>query len=438
MAKIIKNIFFTFLMFFLISQRVYAEQQLSLVRDAEIEDFLYEISKPIFKSAKLNPNNIKFYIVSDSSINAFVMSGQNIFINTGTLTSFDTPDAILGIIAHETGHISAGHLARYNSETSSIQDVSIGSILLGVGALLAGAPEIGQAVIFGGLQIGQQSVLQYTRVQEEEADTLAIQYLNNDNLSASALLKSLDKFYIDELQYENEMEYYSTHPLSRNRKQFIESKLKNDKFSNDKFNSKYGREFNFIKAKILAYQKRQGQKIDIDFKSDYGKYAEAIISMNENNTKLALKDIDYLISKYLNNPYFYELKGDIFLKENNVEAALRGYNIADKILRNNTLMKKMIAFIIIKYEQNDMYQEAIDNLNFVIQADTQDNGSLKLLAEAYFKNNEKAMSYLTLAKYYITVKDDKKVEKYIEMAKKETNNPNILQQIDDLKDVKTK
>lgn len=425
-------------MFFLISQRVYAEQQLSLVRDAEIEDFLYEISKPIFKSAKLNPNNIKFYIVSDSSINAFVMSGQNIFINTGTLTSFDTPDAILGIIAHETGHISAGHLARYNSETSSIQDVSIGSILLGVGALLAGAPEIGQAVIFGGLQIGQQSVLQYTRVQEEEADTLAIQYLNNDNLSASALLKSLDKFYIDELQYENEMEYYSTHPLSRNRKQFIESKLKNDKFSNDKFNSKYGREFNFIKAKILAYQKRQGQKIDIDFKSDYGKYAEAIISMNENNTKLALKDIDYLISKYLNNPYFYELKGDIFLKENNVEAALRGYNIADKILRNNTLMKKMIAFIIIKYEQNDMYQEAIDNLNFVIQADTQDNGSLKLLAEAYFKNNEKAMSYLTLAKYYITVKDDKKVEKYIEMAKKETNNPNILQQIDDLKDVKTK
>jgi len=428
----IRKIFGIFLfVFFLITKNTFANQQISLIRDAEIEDFLYEISKPVFKSANLN--DIKFYIVSDNSINAFVSGGQNIFINTGTLTSFDTPDAVLGIIAHETGHISAGHLARYNSETSSIQSVSIGSILLGVGALIAGAPEVGQAIIFGGMQVGQQSVLQYTRVQEEEADTLAIQYLNKNNLSASALLKSMDKFYMDELQYEDKMEYYSTHPLSRNRKQFIEDKMKNDKFSNDKFNSKYGREFNFIKAKILAYQKRQGDEINIDFNSDYGKYASAIINMNENKTKLALKDIDYLISKYTNNPYFYELKGDIFLKENNVEAALRGYDIADKILRNNTLIKKMIAFIIVKYEQKEMYQEAIDKLNFVVQSDVSDNGALKLLAEAYFKNNEKAMSYLTLAKYYIFLKDDKKAEKYLDMAKKETNNSNILRQIDDFK-----
>lgn len=426
------------IIFFLSLQNATASQQISLIRDAEIEDFLYEISKPIFKSANLGLNNVKFYIVNDSSINAFVSGGQNIFINTGTLTNFDTPDAILGIIAHETGHIAGGHLARYNSETSSIQTISIGSILLGVGALLAGAPEAGQAIIFGGMQVGQQSVLQYTRVQEEEADTLAIKYLNEDNLSASALLKSMDKFYMDELQYEDKMEYYSTHPLSRNRKQFIESRMKNDKFSNDKFNSKYGREFNFIKAKILAYQKKHNDKINIDFSSDYGKYASAIINMNENKTKLALKDVNYLISKYTNNPYFYELKGDIFLSENNVDGALRGYDVADKILRSNTLIKKMIAFIIVKYEQKDMYKEAIDKLNFVVQIDVSDNGALKLLAEAYFKNNEKAMSYLSLAKYYMFLKDDKKVEKYLEMAKKQTNNSNVLRQIDDLKISKKK
>ncbi|HSQ97860.1 MAG TPA: M48 family metalloprotease [Rickettsiales bacterium] len=434
MFKIMKYIFKTFLILFLILQKVCAEQQLSLIRDAEIEDFLYEISRPIFKSAKLNPNDIRFYIVNDNSINAFVMGGQNIFINTGTLINFDKPDGILGIIAHETGHIFAGHLARYNSETSSIQNISIGSILLGVGALLAGAPEVGQAVIFGGLQVGQQSILQYTRVQEEEADSLAIKFLHDNQLSASALLESMDKFYMEELQYEDQAEYYSTHPLSRNRRQFINDKMKNEKFSNNNFNSKYNREFNFIKAKILAYQKKQGQKIDIDLNSDYGKYAEAIINMNENKTKLALKNIDYLISKYINDPYFYELKGDIFLKENNVEGALRGYNIADKTLRNNTLIKKMIAFIIIKYEQKDMYQKAIDNLNFIIQLDSQDNVSFKLLAEAYFKNNEKAMSYLTLAKYYISLEYEKKVEKYLDMAKKETDDPNILRQIEDLKD----
>ena len=155
--------------------------------------------------------------------------------------------------------------------------------------------------------------------------------------------------------------------------------------------------------------------------------------MNNNNTKPALNDINYLIKKYQNNPYFYELKGDIYLKENNVNEALRNYNISDKLLKNNILIKKMIAFIIVKYHQQDLYQKAIDNLNYIIQVENDDNASLKLLAEAYFLNNEKAMSYLTLAKYYISINDDKKATKYLEMAKKETDNKSILEKINDIK-----
>ena len=361
------------------------------------------------------------------------MGGQNIFVNTGTLTNFDTPDAVLGILAHETGHISAGHLARNASELSSVQSIGLGSILLGIGAMIAGAPELGHAIIFGGIQVQQQSVLKYTRVQEESADSLAIKYLNDNNYSSSALLKSMNKFYMNE--YSDELEYYSTHPLSRNRKQFVENKLKNEKNINDNFNQKYQEKFNFIKAKILAYQsnKSKDYATSIKFDTDYGKYANAIINMNNSNTKLALNDINYLIKKYQNNPYFYELKGDIYLKENNVNEALKNYNISDKILKNNTLIKKMIAFIIVKYHQQNLYQKAIDNLNYVIQVENDDNASLKLLAEAYFLNNEKAMSYLTLAKYYITINDDKKATKYLEMAKKETDDKNILEKINDIK-----
>ena len=414
---------------------VFAGSKISLIRDAEIENFLYEISKPIFRSANLNPNDIKFYIVDDNSINAFVMGGQNIFVNTGTLTSFDTPDAVLGILAHETGHISAGHLARNASELSSVQTIGLGSILLGIGAMIAGAPELGQAIIFGAMQVQQQSVLKYTRVQEESADSLAIKYLNDNNYSSLALLKSMNKFYMNELQYSNELEYYSTHPLSRNRKQFVENKLKNEKNINDNFNQKYQEKFNFIKAKILAYQSNTSKDYatSIKFNTDYGKYANAIINMNNNKTKLALNDINYLIKKYQNNPYFYELKGDIYLKENNVNEALRNYNISDKLLKNNILIKKMIAFIIVKYHQQDLYQKAINNLNYVIQVENDDNASLKLLAEAYFLNNEKAMSYLTLAKYYISINDDKKATKYLEMAKKETDDKGILEKINDIK-----
>lgn len=425
-----KNIIKYFLLFLCFINNIFANEKISLIRDTEIENFLYEISLPIFKSANLNPNDIHFYIVNDNNINAFVMGGQNIFVNTGTIIDFDTPDALLGIIAHETGHISGGHLARFNEQIGSMQNISIGSILLGIGALIAGVPELGQAIIYAGLQTQQQTILSYTRGQEEMADELATKYLNENNLSASALLYSMNKFYIDELSYSNNMEYYSTHPLSRNRKQFIENKIKNEHYLNDNFNKKYQDKFNFVKYKILAYN----NQIEIkNSSSDYQKYANSIIYMKNNDIKKALSEINDLIRKYKNNPYFYELKGDIFLKNNNIKEALINYNIADNIIQNNTLIKKMIAFIIIKYDQQDLYQTAINNLNYISQKDTNDNSIFRLLAEVYYKNNETAMSYLNLSKYYVNLKKYDKANDYLKLALKNTSDKKIINQIDDLR-----
>ena len=425
-----KNIIKYFLLFLCFINNIFANEKISLIRDTEIENFLYEISLPIFKSANLNPNDIHFYIINDNNINAFVMGGQNIFVNTGTIINFDTPDALLGIIAHETGHISGGHLARFNEQLGSMQNISIGSILLGIGALIAGVPELGQAIIYAGLQTQQQTILSYTREQEEMADELATKYLNENNLSASALLYSMNKFYIDELSYSNNMEYYSTHPLSRNRKQFIENKIKNEHYLNDNFNKKYQDKFNFIKYKILAYN----NQIEIkNGNSDYQKYANSIIYMKNNNIKKALSEINDLIKKYKNNPYFYELKGDIFLKNNNIKEALINYNIADNIIQNNTLIKKMIAFIIIKYDQQDLYQTAINNLNYISQKDTNDNSIFRLLAEVYYKNNETAMLYLNLSKYYVNLKKYDKANDYLKLALKNTSDKKIINQIDDLR-----
>ena len=425
-----KNIIKYFLLFLCFINNIFANEKISLIRDTEIENFLYEISLPIFKSANLNPNDIHFYIINDNNINAFVMGGQNIFVNTGTIINFDTPDALLGIIAHETGHISGGHLARFNEQLGSMQNISIGSILLGIGALIAGVPELGQAIIYAGLQTQQQTILSYTRGQEEMADELATKYLNENNLSASALLYSMNKFYIDELSYSNNMEYYSTHPLSRNRKQFIKNKIKNEHYLNDNFNKKYQDKFNFIKYKILAYN----NQIEIkNGNSDYQKYANSIIYMKNNNIEKALSEINDLIKKYKNNPYFYELKGDIFLKNNNIKEALINYNIADNIIQNNTLIKKMIAFIIIKYDQQNLYQTAINNLNYISQKDTNDNSIFRLLAEVYYKNNETAMSYLNLSKYYVNLKKYDKANDYLKLALKNTSDKKIINQIDDLR-----
>ncbi len=109
LLKLYRLLLIIFLSFFF--GKLFAKQV--FIRDAEIEEFLRDVTIPIAKAADLNYNNIKIFIIKDSNINAFVSGGQNIFINTGLITKFKKPGAIIGVIAHEIGHIKAGHLARH-------------------------------------------------------------------------------------------------------------------------------------------------------------------------------------------------------------------------------------------------------------------------------------------------------------------------------------
>src|SRR3546814_6021221 len=89
----------------------YAES-ISLVRDAETEQMIRDYSTPIWRAAGLVPSAVHVHLVKDPSINAFVAGGQRMFINTGLITQSDAPMELIGVIAHETGHMAGGHLAR--------------------------------------------------------------------------------------------------------------------------------------------------------------------------------------------------------------------------------------------------------------------------------------------------------------------------------------
>ena len=435
--------FFYLLLIFIFNSSVFSKNYttISLIRDTEIEDFVKEITYPILKSAKLDFNSINFYIVNDNSINAFVTNGQNIFINIGTLTKFSSVDAVIAILAHETGHISAGHISRIFEKINSTQKLTISSILLGIGSLIVGLPELGQMLIFGSLQIQQQDILKYTRIQEQTADNLAVEYLHKNNLSASALLTSMEYFSLSELEYSNNVEYYLTHPLSRNRKEFIKNQIKKENsnlsMNNIAYNEKYKDRFNFIKAKIFAYNEKNSlsyskevDNIDKNNK-DYKLYYDSIISIKNGKYDIALNNINYLINKYKENQYFYELLGDIYFAKSDIKLALKYYMIADEKIKNNLLIKKMISYLIIKNKQISLYDRAKINLNYIISIDKKDLSSYKLLAELYYNNNQKSLSYLNLAKYYEIKDNFEKTKYFIDLAKKNTDNQNILNEITD-------
>ena len=229
-------IFSTLIFLLLVPQNLRAET--GLIRDAEAEKFLRELATPIFKAANLDVQNIRIYIVNDNSLNAFVSGGQNVFLNTGLIRKYATPDALIGVIAHETGHIAAGHLARSSEAMEKANNAMLLSYLLGIGAAVAGSPAAGQAIIMGGSNTAERLFMKYTRGQEEAADQHAIAYLDKMSYPASGLITLLEFFETEMIGYKGQIDEYTlSHPVSKKRIELIKERTKDRNFSDKEINS---------------------------------------------------------------------------------------------------------------------------------------------------------------------------------------------------------
>src|ERR1700716_4055016 len=110
-----------------------------VIRDTESEQLLREYTRPILRSAGLERQNIQVVIINESVFNAFVADGRRIFVNYGALMQSETPNQIIGVLAHETGHLAGGHLAKLREQLAQAQTQMIIAMLLGAGAMVAGA-----------------------------------------------------------------------------------------------------------------------------------------------------------------------------------------------------------------------------------------------------------------------------------------------------------
>src|SRR5213076_1044496 len=97
----------------------------SIIRDTEIEGDIRTMVTPIWKAAGLEPSSLHVYLVEDKQINSFVAGGQNEFINSGLIMRSETPNQLIGVLAHETGHIAGGHLARMQEELNNLSTMQI-------------------------------------------------------------------------------------------------------------------------------------------------------------------------------------------------------------------------------------------------------------------------------------------------------------------------
>lgn len=420
--KIREFILLTSLFLALSLQNSYAEA--SLIRDAESEKFLRNLADPIFIAANLNPANIKIYIINDDSINAFVSGGQNIFINTGLLRKYTTPDALIGVIAHETGHIAAGHLARSFEEMQKAQNSMLLTYLLGIGAAIGGSPEAGQAIILGGSSATEKLYMKYNRGQEEAADLHALQYLDKMFYPASGLVNLLEFFEREMIGYQGQIDEYAlSHPVSKKRINAIKASILDKKYSDKKINQKLQKTMDRVLAKLEAFMENPDEilKKYQNQNNELANYSKSIAYFKKGNSSDSLILLNEIINKNPKDGFLYELKGQILFESGQIGESILAYNQTLKLLNGIDGSQTKIAFasaiLSLKNDDDLLIKLAIKNLEEAKKYEEDNAFLFKQLASGYSKINDLGRSFLSLAEFNFLRGDKEKTIKYAKQAK---------------------
>jgi predicted Zn-dependent protease len=287
----------------------------SLIRDAEIEDTLRVYATPVLVAAGVRAEDVHIYIVDDNSINAFVAGGQNIFVHTGLIMAAENPNQIIGVLAHETGHIAGGHLARSREAINASLGTALISIGLGVLAIASGAPDAGVALISGSQAFAMGTFVRFTQVQESAADQAAVNYLDATGQSGEGLLDFFnEKLRPYEFQMRRAPPYMMTHPYSSDRVEALRERISQSASLHAEDTPDNVRRFQMMQAKLIGFIRNQGQTLARYPTSDTSapaRYARAIAYYRVNRLPEAQRELNSLLTDEPRNPYFQELMGQV-------------------------------------------------------------------------------------------------------------------------------
>ena len=327
---------------------------LPLVRDAEIESLMRIYTRSIFRAAGLKDGAVKVYLVNQTGINAFVAGGQRIFINTGLLAQAKVPNEVIGVFAHETGHIAGGHLARMGQQMDKLSSQAIIGMLIGAAAVVGGAAtgqsggaQAGMGVLFGSGGLAQRSLLAYARAQESAADQAAVKLLNGTGQSGRGMLELFQKLAsqtMGSLKMVNP--YVLTHPMPFERIRNLESAVKQSPYYGKTDAPDLVLRHKLMQAKLAGFLNAPQTVYRQYPKSDRGlpaRYARAIAAFRMGDLKNALPEINSLIESQPNYAYFWELKGQALLESGRGRDAIVPLQKASKLSNGNGLIDVMLA-----------------------------------------------------------------------------------------------
>jgi predicted Zn-dependent protease len=372
------------------------------IRDAEIENTIRAYATPLFQAAGLSPQDINIYLIEDRALNAFVTGGLYMFIHTGLLMNAKDPLEVIGVIAHETGHIVGGHIISRGIETENALIKVLATQLVGIGvAIAAGRPEAAAAASLGGQDLALKGLLSFSRAQEQAADQTAIRLLDATEQSPTGIVELLRSLQDQEvLLAASQDPYLRTHPLTQERVDFAERALRESPYADTPASAELVRMHQRMRAKLIGFLDpplRVFQTYPEQDNSVPARYARAIASYRVPDLDMALPLIDGLLAELPDDPYFHELKGQMLFENGRLAEALPSYESAVKLLPQAPQLRLALAHVQIELNDRALDRKALDHLETVLRHEPNSGFAWRLSATAYDRLGDDGMKYLALS-----------------------------------------
>ncbi len=384
-----------------------------IIRDAEIEQLLREYTQPILRAAGLAKQNVQVVIINSRSFNAFVADGRRIFINAGTIMEADNPNQVIGVLAHETGHIAGGHLSRLREELRAATTASIIALVLGAGAMVAASRSgsgssgnAGMAALSAPQAAIQNTLLAYVRSQEDAADRAGVRFLNATGQSAKGMSDTFKRL-ADQILYASRGidPYMQSHPLPIERVRALEGLARQSPHWDKKDPPALQARHDLARAKLYGFLDPRdgvGRRYPISDQSIAAKYARAIASYRFGNPQGAVGQIDALIQAQPQNPYFHELKGQALLEGGRPAEAIAPLRRAVQLAPNPALIQIMLAQAMLASNNKALADEAVTLLETAIRREPESPQAFEQMALAYGRKGDLARADLASAQASFT------------------------------------
>lgn len=383
-------------------------QAQSILRDAETEALLQEMIDPLAEASGLGRGSVDVVLVQDNSINAFVAGGQRVYLHSGLINAADTANEVQGVMAHEIGHITGGHVIRFNEGASAATNITILSLLLGVAAMAAGAGEAGMGIMAAGQQAAMGNFLAFTRAQESSADAAGVAILSKAGVSGRGSINFFKKLQNLEFRYgvsqSDEDAFARTHPMSGDRISTLQRDYEQDPAWDTPNDPDIQARFERVKAKLYGYiadPQDTLRNYPPRLTGVPARYARAYAYHKDAQVEKALAETEALIALDPDDAYFLELKGQVLLESGRPAEALEALREANRLTNNAPLIAASFGHALMATENPANYEEAEKVLRASVARDQENPFAWYQLGMVYAARGDEPRARLASAEQQV-------------------------------------